>query len=181
MKEVHPFLWEENHRADVICLVRKFLKLSFDLEINQILIGHLFFGQRAFAISGRDIGMVYDSKPKYYPESQELEFEQGPVILIDETGTSFDIGIGEISKDEVGLYFENILINLKIQKKEPEDLDSLGGVSFFTEIYSINNYGVLKEIELHNIEKIKNFASAFILNLILFNLEKFSASTAITR
>ena len=64
-------------------------------------------------------------EPKYYPESQELEFEEGPVVLIDETGTSFDIGIGEISKDEVGLYFENILINLKIQKKEPEDLISL--------------------------------------------------------
>ncbi len=180
MKEVHPFLGEKNHRADVICLVKKFVKLKFDLEPEQILIGHLFFGQRAFAISGRDIGMIYGSKARYYPENQELDFKPGLVILIDEIGNSFDVGIGEISRDEVGLYFENILINIKISKKEPYDIECFERSFFLMEIYSINNYGVLREIELHKIEEIKSLASSLVLNLILFNLEHLSASAGIT-
>lgn len=180
MKEVHPFLWENNHRVEVICLVKEFVKLNFGLEINQILIGHLFFGQRAFAISGRDIGMIYGSKAKYYPENQEIDFMPGPIILIDEVGQSFDIGIGEISRDTVGLYFENILFNIEILKKEPSDISCFKEGNFLTEVYSINNYGVLRKLGLHNIEEIKFLASDFILNLILFNLEKLSASAGIT-
>lgn len=180
MKEDHPFLGDKNHRNKVISLVKYFVNLKLKLKINQVLVGHLFFGQRAFGISGRDIGMVYDSKMKYYPEDQELSFQPGPILLVDETGSSFDIGIADISRDDVGLYFENILINIKIPKKEIFDFNCFYEDVYFLEIYSINNYGVLKELGLHKMEEIKFLASNFIFKIILFNLEKFSTFTGIT-
>lgn len=174
LKLDHPFLFEKTYCSDVIIAVRKFLKLKFNLKIDQILIGHLFFGQRAFAISGRDIGLVYGPKIKYYPDSQDDGFKEGPIVLIDEVGTSFDIGIGIISRDSVGLYFENILINIKIIKKENLGLECFNSERHILELYSINNYGVLKNIGLHNTEELKSLNSKFIQDIILFNLEKFS-------
>lgn len=174
MKKYHPFLYDEVHCNNVISAVKKFLKLKFNLKIDQILIGHLFFGQRAFAISGKDIGFVYDPKIKYYPDTQEDEFIEGPIVLIDEVGNSFDIGIGVILKDNVGLYFENILINIKILKNEELNFKCFENEKYILEIYSINNYGVLKKIGLHNIEEIKSSTSEIIRDIILFNLEKLS-------
>jgi hypothetical protein len=177
LKEKHPFLCDEIHRSKVIAEVEGFLTRNFNLKINQILIGHLFFGQRAFPISGKDIGMVYDSNVKYYPDGQESEFKEGPIILIDEVGSSFDIGIGQILRDDVGLYFENILINIKILKKEESVLECFKQNNYFLQIYHINNYGVLKELELHSAESIIKYSSLFIQNFILFNLIKLSASS----
>jgi hypothetical protein len=174
LKQDHPFLFEKTYCGDVIAAVKKFLKLNFNLKIDQILIGHLFFGQRAFAISGRDIGLVYGPKIKYYPDSQDSEFQEGPIVLIDEIGDSFDIGVGTISRDIVGLYFENILINIRIMKKENFGLECFNSENYILELYSINNYGVLRKIGLHNMEEIKSLNSKFIQDIILFNLEEFS-------
>ena len=176
MKEEHPFLNDVNHRVEIIELVNKFLNLNFNLNIKQALIGHLFFGQRAFPLSGKDIGFVFGEKTKYYPEIENESIFPGPIILIDETGTTFHIGIAEISKDNLGLYFENILVNIIIKKDNPRDFSHFLGSNYICDIYSINNYGALNKIGLHNIEEIKNFSSGFILNFILFNLEKFSSS-----
>ena len=96
------------------------------------------------------------------------------MILIDEVGSRFDIGISEISKDDLGFYFENILINIKIIKDSWDDISCFDSDNLFFEIYSINNYGVLVKKDLHKIEEIEKLSSDKILNIIFFNLEKFS-------
>ncbi len=178
-KHNHPFLNEINHRVEVIGLVNSFLERNFKLKIGQALIGHLFFGQRAFSIPGRDIGFVYGEETKYYPENFEETIFPGQIILIDETGMSFDIGIGEILKDDIGFYFKNILINIKILKNNPNDLDCFLGDKFFIQIYKIDNYGLLREIDLKTFLEQKKLCSDFILSTIFFNLEKFSGSISV--
>ena len=121
-KNEHPFLSEINHRVEVILLAKSFLEKNFSLKIEQALIGHLFFGQRAFSLKGRDIGLVYGDETKYYPDTSCETIFPGPIVLIDETGTCFDIGIGEILKDDIGFYFQNILINIKINKLNANDI-----------------------------------------------------------
>jgi len=160
----------------VIDSVKRFLKknLNINLDLLQIRIGHLFFGKRAFPLTGRDIGFVYDGKAKYYPVDEELSIDSGIIILIDEVGSRFDIGISEIARDNLGLYFENILINIQIMKNFPDDISCFDSDNFFFEIYSINNYGALVKIELHSLEEIRELSSERILNIILFNLERFS-------
>lgn len=176
MKGEHPFLGEVNHRILVIDSVKSFLRknLNMNLDLLQIKIGHLFFGKRAFPLAGRDIGFLYDGKAKYYPVDEELSLESGIVILIDEVGSRFDIGISEISRDDLGLYFENILINIQIMKDFSDDISCFDSDNFFFEIYSINNYGVLVKVGLHNLEDIRKLSSELILNTIFFNLERFS-------
>ena len=176
LKEEHPFLGESNHRLLVVDLVKNFLKKNFNLNIDSIQskVGHLFFGKRAFPLAGRDIGFVYDGKAKYYPVDEESSIDCGIMILIDEVGSRFDIGISEISKDDLGFYFENILINIKIIKDSWDDISCFDSDNLFFEIYSINNYGVLVKKDLHKIEEIEKLSSDKILNIIFFNLEKFS-------
>lgn len=175
-KSEHPFLNEINHRVEVIQLTKEFLKKNFSLNIEQCLIGHLFFGQRAFSLSGRDIGIVYGDQTRYYPDTSEESILPGPIVLIDETGSYFDIGVGEVLKDEIGFYFENILINIRLNKSDTNNILCFSGNNFIVQIYKIDSYGTLKEIELKNIFDIKKLCSGFILNTILFNLEKLSSS-----
>jgi len=174
LKEEHPFLSEGNHRALVLELVEKFLKKNLNLNFKQIKIGHLFFGQRVMPLAGRDIGFVYSDKAKYYPLNENLSISTGLLILVDEVGSRFDIGISEISKDELGLYFENILVNIQVIKEFSNEINCLSSDNFFFEIYSINNYGALVKLGLHNLDQIKNLSSNKILEIILFNLERFS-------
>ena len=176
MKGEHPYLGEANHRLLVIDSVKKFLgkNLNMNLDLLQIKIGHLFFGKRAFPLAGRDIGFIYDGKAKYYPVDEELSLESGIVILIDEVGSRFDIGISEISRDDLGLYFENVLINIQIIKDFQDDVSCFDSNDFFFEIYSINNHGALVKIGLHSLEEIRELSSERILNTIFFNLERFT-------
>lgn len=174
MKEEHPFLSEGNHRTLVLGLVEKFLKKNLNLDFEQIKIGHLFFGQRAMPLAGRDIGFVCFDKTKYYPICEDLSIFTGKLILVDEVGSRFDIGISEISKDELGLYFENILINIQIIKDFSNDIECFNSDNFLFEIYSISNYGTLVKLGLHNLDQIRGLSSHQILDIILFNLEKFS-------
>lgn len=175
-KNEHPFLSEINHRVEVILLAKSFLEKNFSLKIEQALIGHLFFGQRAFSLKGRDIGLVYGDETKYYPDTSCETIFPGPIVLIDETGTCFDIGIGEILKDDIGFYFQNILINIKINKLNANDISCFFNKNFFIQIYKIDSYGLLKELSLDEVLKIKRLYSGFILNTIFFNLEKLSSS-----
>lgn len=176
MNGEHPYLGEANHRLLVIDSVKNFLKknLNMNLDSLRIKIGHLFFGKRAFPFAGRDIGFVYDGRAKYYPVDEELSIDSGIIILIDEVGSRFDIGISEIARDDLGLYFENVLINIRIMKDFPDDISCFGSNEFFFEIYSINNCGTLVNIGLHNLEDIRKLSSELIFNIILFNLERFS-------
>ncbi len=176
MNGEHPYLGEVNHRLLVIDSVKKFLKknLNMNLDLLQIKIGHLFFGKRAFPFAERDIGFVYDGKAKYYPIDEELSIDSGIIILVDEVGSRFDIGISEISKDDLGLYFENILINIQVMKDFPDDIRCFDSNNFFFEIYSISNHGTLVKIGLHSLEEILELSSERILNTIFFNLERFS-------
>ena len=114
MNGEHPYLGEANHRLLVIDSVKNFLKknLNMNLDSLRIKIGHLFFGKRAFPFAGRDIGFVYDGRAKYYPVDEELSIDSGIIILIDEVGSRFDIGISEIARDDLGLYFELSLIHI---------------------------------------------------------------------
>lgn len=178
-KSEHPFLNEINHRVEVIQLTKEFLKKNFSLNIEQCLIGHLFFGQRAFSLSGRDIGIIYGDQTRYYPDTSEESILPGPIVLIDETGSYFDIGVGEILKDNIGFYFENILINIRLNKFDTNDILCFYKNNFIVQIYKIDTYGTLKEVEIKNIFEIKKLCSGFILNTILFNLEKLSCSRAI--
>jgi len=173
-KTDHPFLSEINHRVEVTLLAKSFLENNFSLKIDQALIGHLFFGQRAFSLKGRDIGLVYGDETKYYPDTSHNSILPGPIVLIDETGTCFDIGIGEILKDDIGFYFQNILINIKIKKLNANDITCFSDKNFFIQIYKIDSYGLLKELSLDNALDIKKLCSAFVLNTIFFNLEKLS-------
>lgn len=174
LKEEHPFLNEVNHRDLVFGLVERFLKKNLNLNFEQIKVGHLFFGQRAMPLAGRDIGFVYFDKTKYYPTCEDLSIFAGKLILVDETGSQFDIGISEVSKDDLGLYFENILINIRIIKDFSNDIDGFNSDNFFFEIYSISNYGALVKLGLHDLDQIRSLSSHQILNIILFNLEKLS-------
>jgi len=178
-KNNHPFLSEINHRVEIIGAAKSFLEKNFELKINQALIGHLFFGQRAFALPGRDIGLMYGEETKYYPEGFEETIFPGPVVLIDETGTSFDIGIGEILKDDIGFYFKNILINIRINKNDSHDMSGFFSDNFFIQIYKIDSYGLLKEVNLTAVLETKKLCSDFILNTIFFNLEKLSSSRVV--
>ena len=155
-------------------LAKSFLENNFSLKIDQALIGHLFFGQRAFSLKGRDIGLVYGDETKYYPDTSYNSILPGPIVLIDETGTCFDIGIGEILKDDIGFYFQNILINIKIKKLNANDITCFSSKNFFIQIYKIDSYGLLKELSLDNALDIKKLCSEFVLNTIFFNLEKLS-------
>lgn len=174
MKEEHPFLNEGNHRSLVLSLVQKFLKKNLAVDFEQIKIGHLFFGQRALPLAGRDIGFVYSDGVRYYPSNDDLSISPGILVLVDEVGSRFDIGISEVSKDDIGVYFENILINIQVPKESPEDISKFSSGDFFFEIYYINNYGALVKLELHNLEEVCAYSSPQIMNIILFNLEKFS-------
>lgn len=174
-KADHPFLGEINHRVEVILLAKSFLENNFSLKVNQTLIGHLFFGQRAFSLKGRDIGLVYGDETKYYPDTSCETIFSGPIVLIDETGTCFDIGIGEILKDDIGFYFQNILINIKIKKLNATNVSCFYDKNFFIQIYKIDSYGLLKELSLDETLNIKKSCSEFILNTIFFNLEKLSS------
>ena len=174
LKEEHPFLNDGNHRAAVVKLTKDFLLSKFNVEMPQVLIGHLFFGQRAFPLAGRDIGIVFGDTTKYYPEIMEQCIFPGKIILIDETGTSFDIGLAEIKQDDLGLYFENFIVNIKLKKENPSDLSCFESENFILEIYFLNNYGVLNQIGLHKFDLIRSLSSDFIFKFIAFNLEKFT-------
>jgi hypothetical protein len=174
LEQEHPFLSEESHRTAVINSVQKFLKENLNLNFDQIKIGHLFFGQRVMPLAGRDIGFIYSDKARYYPLNEDASIKPGILILVDEVGSRFDIGISEISKDDLGVYFENILINIQISKDVSTGTSSFDLSNFFFEIYSINNYGALVNLGLHSLDKIQELSSRKILDIILFNLEKFA-------
>jgi hypothetical protein len=175
LKEQHPFLNDGNHRAIVIQLTKDFLKLKFNVNMPQVLIGHLFFGQRAFPLGGRDIGFVYGETTKYYPEIEDHSIFPGEIILIDETGNFFDIGLAEIKRDELGLYFESFVANIKIKKESPTDLSCFLSDDYFLELYFINNYGALHQVALHKFDLIQSICSEFVFKFIIFNLEKFTS------
>lgn len=168
----HPFLSCQDHRSLVDILVKKFIKRNLNLDIGQSKIGHLFFGQRAFPLEGRDIGFVYASNARYYPSNDDSSISDGLMLLIDEVGIGFDIGIAEVSSDSIGCFFENVLINIRIPKKESGDLSCLDSDEFYFEIYSIDNNGTLIKIASNDIDHLKLICSNKIMNIILFNLDK---------
>jgi hypothetical protein len=168
----HPFLSCQDHRSLVDILVKKFIKRNLSLDIEQSKVGHLFFGQRAFPLEGRDIGFVYANNAKYYPLNEDLSINNGLILLIDEVGIGFDIGIGEVSSDDIGSFFENVIINIRIPKKESVDISCLDSDEFYFEIYSIDNNGTLIKIASNDIDRLKLICSNKIMNIILFNIDK---------
>jgi hypothetical protein len=168
----HPFLSCQDHRSLVDILVKKFIKRNLSLDIEQSKVGHLFFGQRAFPLEGRDIGFVYANNAKYYPLNEDSSISNGLILLIDEVGIGFDIGIGEVSSDNIGSFFENVIINIRIPKKESVDISCLDSDEFYFEIYSIDNNGTLIKLASSDIDRLKLICSNKIMNIILFNIDK---------
>lgn len=168
----HPFLSCQDHRSLVDILVKKFIKRNLNLDIEQSKIGHLFFGQRAFPLEGRDIGFVYANNAKYYPLNEDSSISNGLILLIDEVGIGFDIGIGEVSSDNIGSFFENVIINIRIPKKESVDISCLDSDEFYFEVYSIDNNGTLIKLASSDIDRLKLICSNKIMNIILFNIDK---------
>jgi hypothetical protein len=168
----HPFLSCQDHRSLVDILVKKFIKRNLNLDIEQSKIGHLFFGQRAFPLEGRDIGFVYANNAKYYPLNEDSSISNGLILLIDEVGIGFDIGIGEVSSDNIGSFFENVIINIRIPKKESVDISCLDSDEFYFEVYSIDNNGTLIKLASSDIDRLKLMCSNKIMNIILFNIDK---------
>lgn len=168
----HPFLSCHDHRSLVDILVKKFIKRNLNLDIEQSKVGHLFFGQRAFPLEGRDIGFVYANNAKYYPLNEDSSISNGLILLIDEVGIGFDIGIGEVSSDNIGSFFENVIINIRIPKKESVDVSCLDSDEFYFEIYSIDNNGTLIKLASSDIDRLKLICSNKIMNIILFNIDK---------
>lgn len=172
MNGAHPFLSCQDHRSLVDILVKKFIKRNLNLDIEQSKIGHLFFGQRAFPLEGRDIGFVYANNAKYYPLNEDSSISNGLILLIDEVGIGFDIGIGEVSSDNIGSFFENVIINIRIPKKESVDISCLDSDEFYFEVYSIDNNGTLIKLASSDIDRLKLMCSNKIMNIILFNIDK---------
>lgn len=173
LEDSHPFLADPDHRIMIIKAVKKFVNKNFGVNIDLIKIGHLFFGQKAFPIPGRDIGFVYSDKAKYYLTDFEFPINNGPIILIDETTSSYNIIIAEISSDDLGHFFEDIIINIIIKKNGNKDYGCFVGQDYSVALFKINNYGTLSRLGSHNFEIIINNCSAFIRQLFIFNLEKF--------
>jgi len=172
LNDAHPFLSCQDHRSLVDVLAKKFIKKNLNLDIEQSKIGHLFFGQRAFPLEGRDIGFVYVNNARYYPSNEDSSISDGLMLLIDEVGIGFDIGIVEVSSDEIGCFFENVLINIRIPKKESDDISCFNYDEFYFEIYSIDNNGTLIKLLSNDIGRLKVICSKHIMNIILFNLDK---------
>ncbi len=169
----HPFLGEINHRVTIIDLIKKFIFKNFGVEVNSIRIGHLFFGKKAFLHLDRDTKIIYSDFPKYYIRDLNLPINEGITILIDETGFFYDIGIVEISKNEIGFFIENIIININIKKEEVIDYNFLNYNNYNLFLYKLNNYGTLDILGPDNLEYVKKYASKEIIKLFIFNLEKF--------
>ena len=176
MQDEHPFLSESKRRNRVIDLTLSFFKRNFNIEISndRLRIGHLFFGKRAFPLSGRDIGFVFDGKAKYYPVCENMTVSSGIIILVDETGTGFDIGVSEIKNDELGIYFDETLLNVHISKNKNYDTSCFEKDEYYLELYNIDKNGIL--IRNENMDEIlygEKIINKDILNIILFNLNKF--------
>jgi len=173
LESFHPFLGNLDHRLIVIDLVKKFAYNNFKINTDFIRIGHLFFGKKAFSISGRDIGIIYSDKTKYYLTNFDYPINTGLSILVDEASNNYNLIIAEVSKDDIGCFFENVMINIIIKKEKIKDYSCLIKQDYSLELFRINNYGTLTEVGSHEFEYIANNCSKLIRQLFIFNLEKF--------
>lgn len=163
---------DKNHQILVVRLIKDFIKENLSLEFQQLRIGHLFYGQRAFPFGGRDVEIDSTNKIRFYPSPTD-GLSIGLVLLIDETCSSFDIGIGELSQNDLGFFFEPILLNI-VLLKDANPAHRLDGENYYIEIYEVESFGSLRRLRLTDIDKIKAIASTKIYDILLFNTDRIS-------
>lgn len=146
---------------------------NIGLNVEQIRTGHLFYGQRAFPFGMNNTEFDSIEKIRFYPPTATSELKPGLILLVDETAHSFDIGIADLGSNNLGIFFEPILINVVIPKRLTLN-HRFDDADYYLEIFEVESFGTMKKLRLTDIDEIKDMASDTIFNIILFNTEHIS-------
>mgnify|MGYP001564265718 CR=1 FL=1 len=173
MEASHPFLNDINHRTLIVRQVNEFMLSNLNLSISQTRTGHLFYGQRAFPFGMLNAEFDSVEKIRFYPSTATSELTTGLILLLDETAHSFDVGIAELGVNDLGIFFEPILINVVIPKRLTLN-HRFSDSDYYLQIFEVESFGTLRKLRLADIDLIKDRASAAIYNILLFNVERVS-------